>query len=296
MGVAGRAVREAVHAWVARHCRRGGAYRRQAAVCICIGRNGAWLEHICGMCLAYLSAMDTHMPRIDWILTLCVVAAALVAVPAAAAAQAAHPLDEIRQVAERFITSQLPDGAGRVHASADALDPRLRLPRCGNSPSALLPAGASISARTAVGVSCAQPKWTVYVPVRVETELPVLVLQKSMPRNSAVGAADVEIRTQRVPGLSTSYIGSTEQLAGRHLKRPTPAGTLLTAELMAADILVRRGQRVTLVASAGGIEVRTQGEAIQDAGPTGRVRVLNLTSRRIVEGQVESRDQVRVSL
>ena len=117
-----------------------------------------------------------------------------------------------------------------------------------------------------------------------------------MPRNSAVGAADVEIRTQRVPGLSTSYIGSIEQLAGRHLKRPTPAGTLLTAELMAADILVRRGQRVTLVASAGGIEVRTQGEAIQDAGPTGRVRVLNLTSRRIVEGQVESRDQVRVSL
>lgn len=240
--------------------------------------------------------MDTHTPRIDWILTLCVVATALVALPAAAAAQAAHPLDEIRQVAERFITAQLPEGAGRVHASADALDPRLRLPRCEKSPSALLPPGAGISARTAVGVRCAQPKWTVYVPVRVETELPVLVLRKSMPRNSAVGAADVEIRTQRVPGLSTSYIGSTGQLAGRHLKRPTPAGTLLTAELMAADILVRRGQRVTLIASAGGIEVRTQGEAIQDAGPTGRVRVLNLTSRRIVEGQVESRDQVRVSL
>src|SRR5690606_21453184 len=115
----------------------------------------------CGMCLAYLKAMDTHTPHIDWILTLCVVAAALIAVPAAAAAQAAHPLDEIRQVAERFITSQLPEGAGRVHASADALDPRLRLPRCGNSPAARLPAGASISARTAVGVSCAQPKWTV---------------------------------------------------------------------------------------------------------------------------------------
>ncbi len=33
-----------------------------------------------------------------------------------------------------------------------------------------------------------------------------------------------------------------------------------------------------------------------DATPTGRVRVLNLDSRRVVEGQVESRDIVRVSL
>jgi flagella basal body P-ring formation protein FlgA len=66
--------------------------------------------------------------------------------------------------------------------------------------------------------------------------------------------------------------------------------------LLAADILVRRGQRVTLIATIGGLEVRAQGEAIADAGPTGRVRVLNLASRRIVEGQVESREQVRVSL
>jgi flagella basal body P-ring formation protein FlgA len=33
-----------------------------------------------------------------------------------------------------------------------------------------------------------------------------------------------------------------------------------------------------------------------DATATGRVRVMNLNSRRIVEGQVESQDLVRVSL
>jgi len=59
---------------------------------------------------------------------------------------------------------------------------------------------------------------------------------------------------------------------------------------------VRRGQRVTLIASAGGIEVRAQGEAVADAMPDGRVRVLNLNSHRVVEGRVESRDSVRVSL
>ena len=69
-----------------------------------------------------------------------------------------------------------------------------------------------------------------------------------------------------------------------------------SADLLAADVLVRRGQRVTLVAMAGGIEVRAAGEAVADAGPDGRVRVLNLSSRRVVEGRAEAGDRVRVSL
>ncbi len=229
--------------------------------------------------------------RSDWIPTLLLVAGV-----AHADVQAIHPLDDLRRVAEAFVTAQVPDGAGRVHASADAMDPRLRLPRCSTTPSAQLPPTASLAARVSVGVSCASPRWTVYVPVKVETELPVLVVQRSLPRNATVTAADVELRTQRVAGLPSSYIGDVAYLEGRHLKRPAPAGTPLTTDLLANDILVRRGQRVTLVASVGGLEVRAQGEAIQDAGPTGRVRVLNLASRKIVEGQVESRDRVRVSL
>jgi flagella basal body P-ring formation protein FlgA len=73
-------------------------------------------------------------------------------------------------------------------------------------------------------------------------------------------------------------------------------GTPLTIDMLAADILIKRGQRVTLVASAGGIEVHAMGEAVADASATGRVRVLNLSSRRIVEGQAESADRVRVDL
>jgi flagella basal body P-ring formation protein FlgA len=86
------------------------------------------------------------------------------------------------------------------------------------------------------------------------------------------------------------------QLAGRHLIGAVAPGTALSIELLAADILVKRGQRVTLVVAVGGLEVRAQGEAVGDATAAGRVRVLNLDSRRIVEGQVESRDRVRIGL
>jgi flagella basal body P-ring formation protein FlgA len=232
--------------------------------------------------------MNRKRLRIDWILTLLA--------GAAAATEAAQPLDAVTRAAEQFILAQVPEGKGRVHVSAEPLDPRLRLARCGQALTTQRPQAANFGARVSVGVSCVSPRWTVYVSVRVESELPVLVLRNALPRNAAIGAADVEMRTQRVPGLASSYIGSLEELAGRHLKRPVPAGTALTADLLVADVLVRRGQRVTLVASIDGLEVRAPGEAIQDATAAGRVRVLNLSSRKVVEGQVESRDVVRVSL
>lgn len=247
------------------------------------------LNRIRGTALALLSGMNARFVRSAWIPT-------LLLLPAAALAQWQPPHD-IQKSAEDFLAAQLaaPEG-GKVFVSADALDPRLRLKQCGSRPAGLLAPGTRAGARMTVGVRCPEPKWTVYVPVRVETELPVLVLRRALDRNSPVTGGDVERTTMRVPGLSASYISSVDALAGRHLRRESLPGTTLTVDLLIEDVLVRHGQRVTLVASAGGFEVRAQGEAVTDAGPTGRVRVLNLDSRRIVEGQVVSRDLVRVSL
>lgn len=223
---------------------------------------------------------------------------------AAAQAMAPPPLDtalhtaaDIRAAAEYHVVTQFPASAGqKLHASAGDLDARLRLPRCETMPTGLLPNSHNLAERITVGVTCSRPKWTVYVQVRIETEMQVLVATRAVPRNAPLGANDVETRTLRVPGLAATYITSEQQLAGRHLRKPVAPGTPISVELLAEDVLVRRGQRVTLVASVGGVEVRAQGEAVSDSGPGGRVRVLNLNSRRVVEGQAESREQVRVSL
>ena len=213
-----------------------------------------------------------------------------------AGAQSWQAPADIQKRAEEFLVTQFSAATHKVFASADALDPRLRLAACAQALEVALPSTTRIGARVTVGVKCAAPRWAVYVPVRIETEMPVLALRRALDRNSPVTAADVEQRTLRVPGLSAGYLNNVEQLAGRHLKRGAAPGTPLTVDLLAEDILVRRGQRVALVISAGGLEVRAQGEAISDATAAGRVRVLNLASRRIVEGQVESREVVRVSL
>jgi len=214
-------------------------------------------------------------------------------------AQALQPIEGLRDTAADFVQQRLSgdaSGSTTVVATAGALDSRLRLPLCARKPAAFAPAGdLRANTRVTVGVRCEQPAWTVYVPVTVETELPVLVLRQAIARNGAVLPQDVETQRRKVPGIAANYINDVSQLTGRHLKITAAAGTALTVDLLVADVLIRRGQHVTLVVAAGGLEVRAQGEALSDAQPNGRVQVLNLASRRPVEGQVESRDIVRVS-
>jgi flagella basal body P-ring formation protein FlgA len=214
-----------------------------------------------------------------------------------ATAQAIQDTAQLRELASAHVRSLMPTGDGRttLHAQAAALDPRLRLPLCA-APEAFLPPGTTPAARMTVGIRCINPFWTVYVPVTLESEMPVLVLRQAAAAGSVLTGTDVELRTQRLPGFTSRYVSDITALQGRHLKNAAGPGTALTTDLLMSDVLIKRGQRVTLVAAAGGLEVRVQGEAIADASPAGRVKVRNIDSQKIVEGQAESSDRVRLGL
>jgi flagella basal body P-ring formation protein FlgA len=227
------------------------------------------------------------------ILALGIVLAA--ALPLAVQSESLTPPQDLQRAAEALLRHRIPvNGADEVLVTAAPLDARLRLPQCTAKLEAFLPAGAQPAARTTVGVRCVTPYWTVYVPVSVETRMNVLVLRHAAPRLAVVEAADVEVQPRRVPGFPTIYVTDVSALAGRHLRMPVAPGMPLTVDQFANDLIVKRGQRVTLLSAAGGIEVRAPGEAIADASADGRVRVQNLASRRVVEGVAESADSVRV--
>jgi flagellar basal body P-ring formation protein FlgA len=245
--------------------------------------------------LASVMPMNTPVRLRDWFPTLLLLAAS----GAWGQSPPVQPLDELRRAAEALLAERLHSAGSSEavpHVTAGALDSRLRLQRCTGKLEGVMPPTATVTSRMTVGLRCASPAWTVYVPMTVETELKVLVMRQAAARNSTPVAADVELQLRRVPGIATGYLTRIEQLQGQHLKVAVSPGTALSTELLAADILIKRGQRVTLVAAAGGIEVLAQGEAMANATAAGRVRVLNLSSRKVVEGQAESADRVRVGM
>ncbi len=205
-----------------------------------------------------------------------------------------EPVAAIRAAAVAYVRSELP-AAEITDATAGTLDERLRLPRCATALKVEPTAGTSTMARATVGVSCTEPvHWMIYVPVTVVRRVAVLILRHAVARGAHVAAADVTVESREVAGVSQAFLGSPAELTGRSLERTLPAGTPLTVDMFTADPVVHRGQEVTLVAQADGIEVRAAGRALEDARTGARLKVENMTSDKIVEGVAESSGVVEV--
>src|ERR687897_3370687 len=107
---------------------------------------------------------------------------------------------------------------------------------------------------------------------------------------------EAEPQTRRMPGTAASFVQDTASLQGHRLKRSLPAGTALTVEMLVPDLVVRRGQQVTLIAASGPVEIRAQGHALTEGAVADRVRVQNTSSLKVVEGVVDSDGAVRVGI
>jgi flagella basal body P-ring formation protein FlgA len=232
-----------------------------------------------------------------FVIRLLVSLASVIASSAQVHAQEVQALDAVRATAVAAVRSQLPESRGKYFLTAGALDSRLRLARCATPLTAVPQSTGTVNSRVTVGVQCnSGALWTVYVPVTIEVELPVLVLQRSLGRDAHVGIADVQLQTKRVSGPATNFIADTSLLQGRHLKRPLTAGVALTMDALVVDVLIRRGQQVTLLAKSGTIEIRAQGRALADGALSDRIRVQNVNSLKIVEGVVGDAGTVFVAL
>jgi flagella basal body P-ring formation protein FlgA len=230
-----------------------------------------------------------------------VAAALLCAVTALAAsladATAVSQRDPV-EVARTIVRQHLPpaDTADiSTFVIAEPLDPRLRLSACHEVPSGRLESNAITRGRALVRVSCRAPvSWNVFVPVRIESEAPVRVLTRSLPRGATVAPADAALQQRRFLGLSENYVKSDEALTGYRLRRPVAAGDVLTRDALEPAPLVLRGSQVTLRAESSGFRIESSGRALADAAAGQRVRVQHAESLKIVEGVVDNVGIVRI--
>lgn len=207
------------------------------------------------------------------------------------ASGAIQPLADIERAAETYLATRTNSGT----ASATTLDPRLRLARCDQALQPFLRAGAKIRQRTIVGVRCSgsQP-WKVYVPVNLAVTETVLVLTNNLPRGHTLKADDLQSERRDVSRLPGGYLASTQDVLGQRLKQSLRAGSILTPSALQAELLIRRGQTVTLSAATDAISIRMTGKALMDGTLNQRIRVENGSSGRVVEGMVRSAERVEV--
>ncbi len=202
--------------------------------------------------------------------------------------------ESIRQTVESFVADELGEGDD-VRVELGHLDSRLRLHRCNSELTAFWPNGQARHGRGVVGVRCADRKpWKMYVQVNLHVFEKVAVLKNSRLRGETLRREDITYERQDISRLRDRFLTDAGDVLGYELKRTVKAGTVLNMQMLRIPKLVKRGQRVTLVASAGGIEVKMGGEALADGAQGSVIKVKNLSSSRVVEGEVVDKGTVRI--
>lgn len=206
--------------------------------------------------------------------------------------------DSILQAAQDFMESHskgLHDTPAEIRTGR--LDSRLRLAQCEAPLETFLPPGGRTLGNTTVGVRCSIPKpWTLYVPVTVNLYKQVVVAADALPRGTILQRDQVKAARRNLAKLPQGYFIDPERLVGMKLKRNVAGGLPLSPTMVAAPQVIKRGQRVTLVANTGSVAVTMSGKALANGAAGERIRVKNLSSKRIIEGLVTSSGEVIVGI
>jgi flagella basal body P-ring formation protein FlgA len=218
---------------------------------------------------------------VPWVLLACSAAA----LAESAAVQSLAKVTEAAKTAVLAIVQQTAGPDAEANVEAIAPDPRLRLPACLSPLRAMVPVSQASQGRQLVEVACdSGARWRVNIATRVSVERVVMVARRPLPRGAAFMSDDFSLVRQVQSGTAADRVQSADNLDDRRLRRPVTAGTVLTYDMLEPELVIRRGQTVVLLARTGEFEIRSDGLAMQDARPGDRLRVQNLSSRRVVEG------------
>lgn len=183
----------------------------------------------------------------------------------------------------------------KIEVSVSSLDKRLKLSECDINLRLFWPPGAVKTGQSSIGVECqdSQP-WKIYVRTSIKLFDYVAVLRSAVNAGDLVSRENVSIELVDLSGLRGDSIRDFTPLLDHRFKRRLSSGRPLTIGMLAPPRLVHKGDDVVIVMSTDQLNVRMKGVAMEDGGKGSTVQIRNLSSQRIIQGQVAEKGVVRV--
>jgi len=205
--------------------------------------------------------------------------------------------ESIEHAAYMYAFEQVQARYDNAQIVMEPLDTRLRLQACDGTLEAFSNSRKIGLGKQTIGVKCSAPvAWTVYVPAKVKLFRPVVVVAQPLAMNHIITKSDLKIESLDIGSLRKGYINNPRHIIGQQLKYPLAIGTVINPNSLRPQKIILRGELIMLVAAAGQMEVRMSGTALSDGSLGQKVRVKNLSSKRVVEGVVDGPGIVKVTM
>ena len=118
-----------------------------------------------------------------------------------------------------------------------------------------------------------------------------LVATRLIEAKALIGQEDVALVAAAIPGA----LSDPALALGQEARVTIYPGRPLRPDDIGPPALVERNAIVPLIFQRGALEISTEGRALDRGGTGDVIRVMNLSSRTIVTGRVDSSGQVQVA-
>ena len=129
----------------------------------------------------------------------------------------------------------------------------------------------------------------------VSTSVRVVVPVRDIARGDVISESDLTFGTVQGTGLINGTVTSMATAIGMESRRVLHAGETLSASDLRRPIVVSKGQTVTMMFAAPGVELTAMGRAMSEGGIGDTVTVQNPASFRMVNAIVTAAGTVRAT-
>jgi len=144
------------------------------------------------------------------------------------------------------------------------------------------------------GEGSAVRRW--YVPVQLHWWANVVTVRQELPVRSLLQASDLQVERKDVAGHIGTFWTSKGDLQGMRLTRPLHANDVVFSHMVKRPPLIKRGDRITILAGNASFSVRAEGEAMKSANKGERILVQNMRSKQRVQAIVVDAHTVQVHI
>ena len=148
--------------------------------------------------------------------------------------------------------------------------------------------------RFVVSATSAKGPWRFPLDAQVSLPATVVVTSRALARGAVVHQSDVEMAHAAADESDGGALRSFADVVGKETTRAIAAGRALTPDAVRSQVLVRRGEVVTVYARAAGIRIRTMARAHDDGSDGELVAVETLSDRSTFFARVSGIREVEV--
>lgn len=132
------------------------------------------------------------------------------------------------------------------------------------------------------------------VHARVEIYADVVVARNSLRRHQVVEEKDVQVVNKNITLLPGDVATDLQEVLGKRMTLSVNSQEVLRKSMVEIPPVVKKGDRVTLLVENPSFSITSAGEVKEDGRKGERIRVINISSKKEVQGRVLDNHTVQV--